>query len=160
MMDCSIESELLIIQIYACLSTKYSGFVSALFFWPDNLSFWQCVGVQRWEISIISVTIICLCTTFKPVKVNPNVVIDAWSAASLKTICSFCQNYTCHLLSGDMPLKLTVVLFPRVNCLLCHFHMTLQPLSSQLIILLLKIRFKKILIEKHLGLSVIWCMAS
>jgi len=82
--------------------------------WPDNLSFWQCDSVQLSEISIISRTIICLCTAVKAAKTNPNVLIDVWSIAGLNAPCSFCQNYSCHLLSEDVPLKIAVILLPQV----------------------------------------------
>lgn len=133
------------------------------FYWPDNLSFWQCVGLQLSEISIISLTIICLCTTFKPVKINPNAVIDVWSVASLKTLCSFCQNYTCHFLSEDMPLKIPVVLFPQVwfVSIVISIWLLSSPLSVNHITFKdMHYIWRKTVVGKHLELSVIWFMAS
>lgn len=71
-------------------------------------------GVLCREISARNVAIIRLCTTFKPVKVNPDVVIDARSAANLNTLCSFCQNYTCHLLYEDMSFKIALAIYLQV----------------------------------------------
>ncbi len=134
------------------------------FSWPDNLSFWQCVGLQLSEISIISLTIICLCTTFKPVKINPNAVIDVWSVASLKTLCSFYQNYTCHFLSDDMPLTMAVVLFPQVWFVssVISIWLSSSPLSFNYITFkdMHYILRKKFLLENIYKLSVIWFMAT
>lgn len=46
------------------------------FFLTQQFIFLTVCQCQLSEISIISKTIICLCTTFKPVKINPNAVID------------------------------------------------------------------------------------
>lgn len=122
MIDCSSESEHLIIQMYARMSTGYSAFVHdpavdpTICLSPDRAC--QCVGHR--QISVIPPPVSCLCTTFEAVNVDPKAVIDARGAAVTLLLVFFFlffflrQNFTCQLPSEDVPLRLTVVCLPEV----------------------------------------------
>lgn len=116
MIDCSSESERLIIQMYAPVSTGYCAFVCdpaldpTICLSPDRVC--QCVGHR--QIAIIPPPVSCLCTTFEAVIVDRQAVIDARSAAAAAVGLPLTppKNYTCQLLSEDVPLRLTVVCPP------------------------------------------------
>lgn len=90
---------------------------------PDNLSFWQYGRFELTEIPIISQTIIHLCNTFKPVKINPKAVIDVWSVAGLLFLSKLHLSFSIwgHASQGDSCASPT-----GGSRLLCHYHLTLQ----------------------------------